>query len=61
LIEKSLERDQEGRQTLDTARRALLFIAGVESEVGAPESFLHALATLEAFSDSFNVSMYAIG
>ena len=60
IIEASLEDNLE-KHNFSTARQAVLFLSGMGSgdvEVG---TIAHALATIEAFSGVFNVSLYAIG
>ncbi len=60
-IEGAVEGDEDARELLNLARTALLSdtkggLAGESSE-----SFSFALATIEAFSDAFGISFYAIG
>lgn len=59
-IEKSLNVDEAGARLLKLARAAII---GEGKEAGelSPESFSYALVTVIAFSDAFNVSIYALG
>ena len=59
IIEASLEDNLEKR-IFSTARQAVIFLSGKESGEVKVGTIVHALATIEAFSDVFNVSLYAI-
>ena len=60
IMEASLEDNLEKR-IFDTARRTVIFLSSMESREVEVGTIAHALATIEAFSDAFNVSLYAIG
>jgi hypothetical protein len=58
LVEEVLTRDDAATSLMDQARVAALGEGAAETP---RESLLFALATLEAFSEAFDVSFYAIG
>lgn len=59
-IESSLE-DDRGKSTFNKVRRAVVFLAGMEDGEDEAGSIAHALVTIAAFSEAFDVSVYAIG
>jgi hypothetical protein len=60
-IEDAVKEDENAAQLLKLARLALLGDGEVGTDGATSESFWFSLATIEAFSDAFNVSFYAMG
>jgi hypothetical protein len=61
LIEESVAGDEFAGSLLAEAHKAILTEDGVERARPTSDSLSSALATIEAFSDAFDVSFYAIG
>ncbi|WP_297492798.1 hypothetical protein [Acidocella sp.] len=59
-ILSSLEGRLDDLNLLNSARGAILYRHGIESDDVPSESTVAALLTVEAFSDAFNVSYYAL-
>lgn len=60
-IEDAVKDEESAEQLLDLARLAILGDGEVATASASSESFWFALATIEAFSDAFDVSFYAMG
>ena len=58
-MEASLE-DDLGKRIFVTARKAVVFLSGMENGEIEAGTIANALATIEAFCDAFDVSLYAI-
>lgn len=59
-IEETVKGDEGALHLLNQARLAILGDGTDERVPVTPESFAYALATIEAFTDAFDVSFYAI-
>lgn len=60
-VEAAVKGDEGAARMLNLARLAILRGDEVETASASLESFWFALATIEAFSDAFDVSFYAMG